>query len=155
MAYFAVEVLASLTCGYIENTDELPVVGLGLAVDPDEIAVPVELTVRSKRPLQLEDFYPDKALMSARFLALLRAHGVQNVQVFPAVLTNSATGEKFTTWSVVNVIGEAQLEGTSVRPPADDPGARIFALGHSLAVEETLAKAIEAAGFPNLVLTPV
>src|SRR5262245_34137795 len=53
----------------------------------------------------LFDYYSANCLMSKRLVEALRGSGVDNLQIFPAVLTEASSGAVRDDYCVVNVIG--------------------------------------------------
>jgi len=123
---------------------------------------------------ELCDYYSGDCLMARALVETLHGAGVDNLQVFPAALTDDNTGTVREDYCVVNIVGKVaaadmrqsqaiSLGGGQVFTRlAVDPGrARdllIFRLGESLVdviVHEKVAKAVAAGGFRAVVLSPV
>ncbi|HTR55268.1 MAG TPA: DUF1629 domain-containing protein [Kofleriaceae bacterium] len=119
-------------------------------------------------------FISPPCIMTAKFLDVLRGAGVDNIQTFPAILTDSRTGAQCTDYSTVNVIGLvacANVPASDTSPLADvayfhklviDPkrtgGLLLFRLAESqseIIIHEKVARAIEAAQFEGVVLEPL
>jgi hypothetical protein len=114
------------------------------------------------------------SLMETRLVETLRAAGVDNIQTFPAVITNPETDEEIESYVAANIVGLvscANLEQSETEPLADlyyfhdlvlDPKKTgdllMFRLAESLMdviVHESVARAIEAGRFTGVVLEPL
>jgi hypothetical protein len=119
-------------------------------------------------------YYSAECLMTLALVEALQGAGVDNLQVFPAVLTDSATGEVREDYRVVNIVGKVAAAdmkrsqaisrggGQVVTRLTIDPGrARgllMFRLAESLIdviVHGKVARAIAAGQFPAVALTAV
>lgn len=120
------------------------------------------------------DYYSGECLMARALVQALQGAGVDNLQVFAAVLTDTDTGAVREDYCVVNIVGKVaaadmrrseaiSLGGGQVFTKLTvDPGrARdllMFRLGESLIdviVHEKVAKAVAAGGFRAVALSPV
>lgn len=119
-------------------------------------------------------FFPNVNLMSARFVQTLASVGVDNLQLFPARITDPDTGAVYDDYFAVNVIGLvecADMDKSDHMPLADlfffhelvihpekTLGLPLFRLAESpidIIVHERIAQAIRDANFPEIVLEPV
>jgi hypothetical protein len=145
----------------------------GKSYEPKPAALPFRFSVESKgKPLFA--YYSANCLMSQGLVDAIKASGVDNLQAFPAVLTEGSTGAARTDYCVVNIIGlvaAADLQKseaiplgggqvfTSLEVEADKAkGLLMFRLAESLIdviVHEKVARAIEAGQFRGVLLTPV
>jgi hypothetical protein len=124
--------------------------------------------------LELNDFYPNRNVMSKRLVAILQEAGVDNLQIFPAEIKHNLTGEIIDDFVVVNIIGMvscADLSKSDATPLADvnyfhkltidankTRGALMFRLAESridVIVAEQVAQNIEKGNFHNLTLEPI
>jgi hypothetical protein len=120
------------------------------------------------------DYYSANCLMSKGLVDALKASGVDNLQVYPTVLTEGSSGAVREDYCVVNVIGlvaAADMEKSEAIPlgggqvftslevdPARGKGLLMFRLAESridLIVHEKVATAVEAGQFRGVVLSPV
>ena len=123
---------------------------------------------------QLYGFYPGSSLMQQRLVDVLRSSGVDNLQLFPTVVTREDTAEEVPGYVTVNVVGRvacAVMQKSKTSPLANvsyfhelviDPGkARglfMFRLHESpmlILVHERVARAIQDGGFMGLTLDAV
>lgn len=119
-------------------------------------------------------FFPHVNLMSTRLVQTLTHAGVDNLQLFPARITDPNTGTVYDDYFAVNVIGLvecADMDQSEHMPLADlhfflelviEPektlGLPLFRLAESpidIIVHERVAQAIRDANFPEIVLEPV
>lgn len=119
-------------------------------------------------------YYSGSCLMARGLVEALQGTGVDNLQVFPAVLTDGATGEVREDYCVVNIVGKVaaadmrQSQGISLGggqvfttltiDPKRAKDLLMFRLAESLVdviVHEKVAKAIAAGQFRAVLLTPV
>lgn len=148
---------------------------------PDDTPVPFEFSMEvdtdeegEEQPPRMLAFVSEPCLMQKRFLQVLQSAGVDNIQAFPAVVTDSNSGKKYKDYLAANVIGMvscANVGESTTSPLADvyyfqdlviDPGKtgdlRLFRLAESqmeIIVDEKVAQAIEAGGFDGVVLEPL
>jgi hypothetical protein len=120
---------------------------------------------------RLDAYFPEQSVMHKRLVAAIQAAGVDNIQTFPAVLTNARTAQTINEYLVVNVIGLvscANLDESATEPLADvyyfhnlviDPkktrNMLLFRLAESqmeIIVDEKVARAIEGGHFTGVVL---
>jgi hypothetical protein len=175
--YYRLDIAPSLNCGYLEqeaNQDETLI--LGALVKEEELVLPYPFTIRvnPRHGLEMNDFYPNRKVMSKRLVATLQSAGVDNLQIFPAEIKHNLTGEVIHDFVVVNIIGMvwcADLSKSDTTPIADvnyfhklaiDPnktkGTLMFRLADSridVIVAEQVAKLIEKGNFHNLILEPI
>jgi len=119
-------------------------------------------------------FFPHVNLMSTRLVQTLASAGVDNLEIFPARITDPNTGAVYDDYCAVNVVGlvECADMGKSEHTPLADVytfrelvivpektmGLPLFRLAESpidIIVNEQVANAIRNANFPELVLEPV
>lgn len=152
----------------------IPDMVLGEPYSADDSELPFEFSFREVPDKPLYAYYSGKCLMSQKLLDTIRAAGVDNVQAFPAVLTDQASGAVRKDYCVVNIIG--LVAGADVQKSESIPlgggevftelavdadkakGMLMFRLAESLIdviVHERVAKAIEAGRFPGVVLSRV
>lgn len=120
------------------------------------------------------DYYSGDCLMAGALVEALQGAGVDNLQVFPAVLTDNDTGTVREDYRVVNIVGKVaaadmrqshaiSLGGGQVFThltvdPARARDLLMFRLGESLIdviVHEKVAKAVAAGQFRAVELSPV
>lgn len=120
------------------------------------------------------DYYSGECLMSRALLGALQGAGVDNLQVFPAVLTESATGAVREDYCVVNIVGKVAAADMSQSQAISLGGGQVFTslkvdakrardllmfrLAESLIdviLHERVAKSLAAGGFRAVALTPV
>ena len=148
-------------------TDGLPLpVPFRLDVDLDEDGRPMAP--------RLDAYFPEESLMHKSLVEVIRGAGVDNIQTFPAVLTDSRSGQRTSDYLVINVVGLvscANLERSEAEPLADvyyfhelviDPGRvgalLMFRLAESqmeTIVHERVAEAIRHGQFTGVVLEPL
>lgn len=119
-------------------------------------------------------FFPESCLMQRPFLRALRGAGVDNIQSFPAIITDRRSKRRIDDYETANVVGLvscARVEESRTSPLADvyyfhdlviDPsrtGAlRLFRLAESqmeIIVDEKVAEAIRNGDFAGVVLEPL
>lgn len=148
---------------------------------PDTTPVPFEFSMEVDRDVTGRDeaprmfaFMSEPCVMQNSFLETLRTAGVDNIQAFPAVLTDVRTGQQYTDFVAANVVGMvscANVAESRTSPLADvyyfhdlvlDPAKTgdllLFRLAESqleIIVHEKVAAAIQAAGFEGVVLEPL
>jgi hypothetical protein len=148
---------------------------------PADLATPLRFTMEvdldtDGNPMEprLDAYFPEESVMDKRLVAAMQAAGVDNIQTFPAVLTNARTGQVINDYFVVNVVGLvacANIEESETEPLADvyyfhnlviDPkktrGMLLFRLAESqmeIIIDEKVARAIENGRFIGLVLEPL
>jgi hypothetical protein len=148
----------------------------GALIDESELTLPwpFVVVVNKKHGLEISEYHPGAKVMSKRLVAALQAAGVDNLQTFPAEIKNSDTGEIIRDFVAVNIIGmvsaadEAASESSPladvkffhklVMDPTRAKGLRMFRLAESrmdVIVDETVAEAIRAGDFTDVVLEPV
>lgn len=113
--------------------------------------------------------------MDVELIKTIQGVGVDNIEVYPAVLVNSETGEEFHDWhAAVNVIGLvscADIDASRTQPLADTHffhelkidmtktmGLLMFRLAEQpsdIIVHEKVAQAIQKGGFEGLILEEV
>jgi hypothetical protein len=175
--YYRLENEPSLNAGYLELEANGGVTLIfGEVINKDDLILPYPFTIRvnPRHRLEMNDFYPDRDVMSKRLVATLQSSGVDNLQIFPAEIKHNLTGEIIDDFVVVNIIGMvscADLSKSDAAILADvkyfhkltiDPnktgGALMFRLAESridVVVAEQVAKAIEKGNFHNLILEPI
>ena len=123
---------------------------------------------------RLEAYSPAKELMRKDLVQALQDAGVDNLQVFPAVLSHKEKGLLIHDYVVVNIVGLvscAAVDDSDAIPiaggyyfnelvinAADTNGLLMFRLAESkmdVLVHESVAKKIMAYNFPYLVFTPL
>lgn len=128
----------------------------------------------SKEAPVMFSYFPNVSLMERRLVEVVQDAGVDNLEVFPAVIRDAETGEEIHDYVAVNVLGLvacADMALSEADPIADvyafdnlviDPDKvqdlLMFRLAESqieIIVEEQVAAAIEAGGFTGVVLTPL
>jgi hypothetical protein len=134
-----------------------------MEVDADEDGTPMTPVMPA--------YFSESSLMHENLVAALRAAGVDNLQLLPAVIRNPETGQQHTDYVVVNVIGLvscANIDESRTEPLADvhyfhdlviDPtrvgDLLLFRLAESqmeIIVHERVAEAIRAGGFAGVTL---
>lgn len=175
--YFRLQAEPGLRSGYLrQQNNKHETLLLGSFVDEADLESPWRYTasVNKTHGLALSDYYPGARVMSNRLIDTLRASGVDNLQTFPAEITNGLTGEIIRDFSVVNIVGmtsAADLTGSVALPVADvqhferlriDPtrakGLLMFRLAESrrdVIVADNVAEAIRAGSFTDLALEPL
>lgn len=165
---------------FLNNEDLRLSLGLSVDVEEDDIELPFRLQVSYSPDLEgnpkvepLYDYVSSVKVMSKRLAETIQAAGVDNLQIFPALVTDSVTGVVHEDYVVVNVVGIvsaaklASSEGTKVGSAyyfdkiAIDPAmARdllFFRLKQSpieIIVHESIARAVTNGNFRGVVLEP-
>lgn len=168
---------------YWERSNNVHVrLGRGRAVDVSEDAIdlPFRFTVTyspgtdgAPKVQPLFDYVSNVKTMHGRLVTALQQAGVDNLQIFPAVVVDAVSGIEYQDYVVANVIGVvscADLSRSSGEPIANayyfnqlkiDPSRAhdlfLFRLKESLieiVVHQKVAEAIERAGFRGIVLEP-
>jgi hypothetical protein len=80
--------------------------------------------------------------------AILSAEGVDNVQVFDAIVTDKSSGQAFTNYKLLNISYE-EISETNIEQGID-VAEHILRVGAILYVDEIVKNAIEAAGIENV-----
>ncbi len=170
---------------YLEEQFEEPDSLIGGKPMPGATAVPLEYTMAVDKGLDddleyvdepplMYAFFPHVNLMSTRLVQTLTGAGVDNLQLFPARITDPNTGATYDDYFAVNVIGLvecADMDESDHAPLADlfffhelvikpekTLGLPLFRLAESpidIIVNERVAQTIRNANFPELVLEPV
>lgn len=178
-AYYRLEYDPGECTGYIEQEENQHVTMMdGTLIDAvrDHLTLPYPFTLHlddDEEPSFI-DIYPGKTLMSKRFVEILQAAGVDNLQIFPAEIVNERTGDIYRDFFVFNVVGLASCADDAASksyPLADvkfydqlkiDPsrtqGLKMFRLAESrmdIIVSEDVAKHIMDADLKGIVLEPV
>ena len=163
------------------NQHVMTIMGELLSVEEDAIELPFQFTVTftpgldgEPRRQGLYDFVPSTNTMHKRLVAALEAAGVDNLQTFPAEVTDGTSGVVSNDYVVANVIGIASVadlaesqsqELADVRvferlviDPEKAGRALMFRLAESqieIIVAETVAETIRGGGFAGIVLEPL
>jgi hypothetical protein len=175
--YYRLTAKLNLNSGVINMEDNISeTLNEGVLISPDELTLPWPFSLEHDRdePLLLSDYYPYPELMSERLIDTLRGAGVDNLQLFDAVIVNSKTGEEIHGYKVVNILGlvsAADPSASKSRPLAhvrffetlviDEARARgqlMFRLAESLTdivVAEKVAKRVMDGKFVDVVLEEV
>lgn len=138
----------------------------------EELPARFSYSAAADRPLSA--YFSGNCLMHRTLVDALQGAGVDNLQLFPTVLTDEATGAAREDYCLVNVLGLVaaadmkQSQGISLgggqvfTTLAVDPGRThgllLFRLAESLVdiiVHEKVAEAVRAGRFPAVLLTPV
>jgi len=148
----------------------------GSAVEEQRLTLPYEyaLELDPDEAPSFIDFYDAKKLMSKRLFECLRAAGVDNLQTFPAIITEERTGKRIEDFVKFNVVGsvscvdEARSRGRAladvkvfeklVIDPARTRGLKLFRLAESrmdIIVSQDVFDAIGAGGFTGIEFQPV
>jgi hypothetical protein len=147
---------------------------LGESYSADDDELPFEFSFRETPGKPLYAYYSGKCLMSKKLVETIQSAGVDNIQAFPATLTEQETGAVRDDYCVVNIIGlvaSADLATSESIPlgggqvftslsvdPDRAKGLLMFRLAESLIdviVHEKVANAIEAGQFRGVLLSPV
>ena len=146
--------------------------GHRFSTEPETPVVLEILEGYESRPLK--EFFPSEMLMRDELVETIRSAGVDNLDVYDAVIRNRKHGRDHTGYKAVNVIGVlAAADGEGTEYFAENPsrlvdadimslqidglktgGALMFRLAETvtgLVVHEKVKRAVEAAGFPNMV----
>lgn len=175
--YFRLDAKLNPNCGRVRPKENAHEVLLdAVHVDESELILPwpFSLSIAPDKELLMSDYYSAYNLMSRRLLDAIQGAGVDNLQVFPATITNEDAGTVNENYAVVNVIGQveaADLTKSKSLPLADakffehlaiDPkrakGLMLFRLAESytdIVIAENVAKAIEAGKFQDVLIQPL
>ena len=134
-----------------------------MEVDDDEDGNPMEP--------RLDAYFPEESLMHKRLVAVMESAGVDNIQTFPAILTDGGTDQTNDDYVAVNVVGLvscANMDESETEPLADvyffqnlviDPKKTGDMLAFRLAespmeiiLHEKVANAIQEGEFTGVVL---
>jgi hypothetical protein len=116
----------------LENNEDLRL-GLGISVDveEDQIELPFRLKVSYHPGLDgnpkvqpLYDYVTNVKVMTKRLVAAIQSAGVDNLQIFPAVVTDSVSGAKSEEYVVINVLG--LVSGVNLARSVGTPVANAF-----------------------------
>lgn len=138
----------------------------------DELPVRFSYTSAGDKPLAA--YYSGKCLMLRALVEALQGAGVDNLQVYPAVLTEKATAAEREDYCVVNVLGKVAAADMKQSQALSLGGGQVFThltvdagkargllmfrLAESLVdviVHERVAQAVTARRFRGVLLTPV
>lgn len=175
--YYRLGANLNLYSGYMHKEDNYDETLMsGEKVNEEELTLPWPFSLASDESDQLElsDYYPGAELMSARLVETLRAAGVDNLQTFPAIVSDTRRDRRIDNYLVVNVIGLVSVANMSTsisRPLADvqffesltiDPAKALDLLMFRLAesrgdviVSERVAKRIQEGRFIDVTLEPL
>lgn len=172
MSYFRLESDPFQLTGSVDQESGPPV--YRLARGETYGARPETLPFRFSYSGTLCAYYSGECLMSRELVDALRESGVDNIEVFPAVLVDSSTAEERDDYCVVNVVGKVaaadmkRSDGISLgdkqvftKLTVDAKKAKdllMFRLAESLVdviVHEKVAKAIAARQLRAVALSPV
>lgn len=108
----------------------------------EDFPVPLVYTLDARRPGTVMEMYDDVAypLMSDRLVAALHAAGVDNLQLFPAVIRDPASGAEhrnYKAFNVVGVVAAADMAKSKTMPMNDS--TMIDVSFESLAIDEAKA----------------
>jgi hypothetical protein len=139
-----------------------------------EMEVQVNEDDGSREAPRLMAYYDATQLMHKRLVEVLQAAGVDNLQTYPAVLSEAgvvADAQEYVVTNVVGAVACASVDKSDAIPFADrlffndlvidlaqTRGLLMFRLSESLLdvlVHETVAKELMKHAFPYLVLTPL
>lgn len=128
----------------------------------------------SRQEPRLSAYYDASQLMRKDLVAALQRAGVDNLQVFPAIITDNERDTALEDYVVVNVVGLvscAAVDASTAMPfaggfffnelvidPARTGGLLMFRLAESkmdILVHDRVAKELQQHHFPFLVLTPL
>lgn len=163
---------------YLELESDLMISLIRGSLLPDDLPVPFRYTMRVDADAEgvpqqprMFSFFPSRSVMEARLVETLQAAGVDNLQLFPAVLRHPEAGSEYTNYFTVNVVGLvscANVGESTAEPLADvyyfhdlviDPAKTrdllLFRLAESpmeIIVHERVARAIQEGGFTGIVL---
>jgi hypothetical protein len=152
--------------------------GMGISWDvkKDDITLPFryQMSVVAGQTPELYAWYPGSDLMQQELVAVLRRAGVDNLQLFPAVIAREDNGEAVTGYVTTNIVGRiscAAMNQSNSLPLANvhyfhdlsiysekTGGQLMFRLDESpmvVLVHETVANAIESGQFLGLTLQAV
>jgi len=178
--YYQIDTMqASLTAGYFqkENNKAWTLQDGHLILEDERplIKSPWRCSVEPpEEGLVFKDFYANVKFMSKRLVEKLQNAGVDNLEIFPAEVTNTKTGEVNTDFVAVNIVGlvscavmdESQAEPLAttnvfhdlVIDPKKIHGIHMFRLAESpmiILVSEQVAKALQASNFTGFTVVPV
>jgi hypothetical protein len=175
--YFRLTHDPDLQTGYVRKTDNpAETLATGALVDETRLVLPWPhiVVMDEEEGLEMADYYSGPSIMSKRLVETLRQAGADNLQTFPAEITNTTTQEVIRDFVAVNVVGlvSAANDAASTATPVAgkkffhklviDPkraaGLLVFRLAESLIdiiVEERVAKAVQAGKFRGLGLVPL
>lgn len=141
---------------------------------PDPLPLEYVMEVDVDESPVMFPFFPHVNLMNARLMNVLADAGVDNLQIFPARITDPNTNTTYDDYFAVNVVGLvecADMARSDHAPLADlfffhklvivpdkPKGLPLFRLAESpidIIVHERVARAIRNADFPELVLESV
>ena len=169
---------------YIEPiNNEFACIQEGIIVDPEDqqIELPFRFNMKvrqnpdaTRQNPRLRSYNPADELMHKDLLRAIQAAGVDNLQVFPAILSEKESDILIEDYVVINVVGLvscAAVDASDSIPFADglyfnklviDPaktnGLLMFRLAESkmdVLIHESVAKILMKGNFPYLVLTPL
>lgn len=144
-------------------------------IEKDRINLPYQFTMSVGRGEQVRfhAWYPGSHLMQDRFIEVLQAVGVDNLQIFPARIVREDTQEEVPGFSVVNIIGCVSCADMGRSEAEEFVGVHYF---HDLVIDpkrvgnllmfrvdespmvvlvhEKVANAIRLGDFPGMVLEP-
>src|SRR3712207_5808238 len=123
--FFRLQAEPGLQSGYLkQQNNKHETLLMGALVDETDLESPwrYTATVNEEHGLALSDYYPGARVMSKRLVETLQGAGVDNLQTFPAEITNGATGEVIGDYVVVNIVGMVSAANTaaSVATPVAD-----------------------------------
>jgi hypothetical protein len=174
--YYRLDANLNIRAGYMkQQANGWETLLLGEPVDESKLVLPWPFTLRPDGDeVVLSDYYPGKKLMSSRLVDTIKAAGVDNLQIFPAVITNQKSGEVNRDYVVVNVLGmvaaadqaksdsvplaDVQFFKKLVLDPARTRELLLFRLAESradLIVAEKVAERIKAGKFVDVVVEPL
>jgi hypothetical protein len=182
MKYFVMRCEGHPPAAYVKTDLDLP--GgpwyRGAALSANVLAkIPSPIVYTRDRPNRegtYKDLYTSPAypLMSKAFLRVLSGAGVDNIQVFPAIIQNELTGEvrsDYVAFNIVGLLAAADMKKSSViRDPDEDvlginfdqlvideqkaatiPIFRLAESRNAIVVANTIKMALEEAGIPGMV----
>ncbi len=175
--YFRLDCKLNRQCGRVRPKANVGEVLLDATfVEEDDLTLPwpFSLTVPAEGKLLMSAYYSGYNLMSRALVKTIQESGVDNLQVFPATITDDKTGAVNEDYAVVNVIGlveAADLTKSKTLPLADAKffqhlavdskrakGLLMFRLAESytdIIIAESVAKAIHAGEFQDVILQPL
>src|SRR5688572_251168 len=123
--YHKLQAEPGLSSGYLKQQNNKHETLLrGTLVDETELELPWRYiaNVSEEHGLALSDFYPGARVMSKRLVDTLQRLGVENLQTFPAEITNDVTGAVLHDHVVFNIVGmvSAADAAASVSMPLAD-----------------------------------
>jgi hypothetical protein len=147
----------------------------GIVADESDLTLPwpFSMSCDNDPDMRLGDFYSSCNLMSERLVETLLSCGVDNLQIFPALITHKCTGKIIDTYKVVNVLGlvsAANMGASKSQPLADNHYFEKLAIDKSRArdllifrleespieilVHEIVARKIQQGNFVDVSLEP-